>query len=162
MGISGIGIAGTARADVVSDKEVQCRGAAEGDACKVDGIAGLCKPSTCSRLDYSGGSPPGTVEFDCMECTPGASPAPQPEAVPPPAEPTAAKADPAAAPAAAADAKTPAANAQASGATKTDTKTDTKTEGKSGCSSGATDGGPWLLGSLVLGLGLIGLGRARR
>lgn len=180
---AGLGIAGIARADIISDKEAQCRGAAKGDACTLDGKAGVCASATCSRNDYSDGPPPKTVQSDCMVCTVGgegkAAPeptaanvdAPAPHAADAqPAEPTPAKADePAAVPSAdtanPADAKTPAANAEAPAPTKADTKADTKPaapEQKSGCSSGAPEAGPWLLGSLLLGLGLLRLGRARR
>lgn len=44
-----------------------------GDACEVDGAAGACVSDSCVRLDYSGGTPPETVRYECLRCQPGAA-----------------------------------------------------------------------------------------
>ncbi len=42
---------------------------AAGDACqKDDGSNGTCTTSMCTKLDYSDGSPPGTIEYECLIC----------------------------------------------------------------------------------------------
>jgi MYXO-CTERM domain-containing protein len=67
-----------AHADVVPPAEDACRvgGAgyrAVGTACSVTGTAGVCRDSTCSRLDYASwnrdasASPP-SVDYACVTC----------------------------------------------------------------------------------------------
>ena len=65
----------TASADVPSPELEACGGKATGDACNDGNHNGTCQPGKCSRLDYSKGTPPGSVEFDCVKCTPGPAPA---------------------------------------------------------------------------------------
>lgn len=46
-----------------------CQGATAGSACELDaGGAGQCAPAKCSKLDYSQGTPPSSVEYDCFRC----------------------------------------------------------------------------------------------
>ena len=66
-----------ARADVIDPNAEACGSKNEGDACKVDGEDGSCVPSTCFRNDYSDGTPPKSVSYDCLMCKQGA-----PEATP--------------------------------------------------------------------------------
>ncbi|MFV8752157.1 hypothetical protein ACNOYE_16540 [Nannocystaceae bacterium ST9] len=55
--------------------EAACQAKASGDACTlVNGRAGTCGPGTCSRLDYSQGSPPKASEEPCTVCVAGSSP----------------------------------------------------------------------------------------
>ncbi|WAS94890.1 MYXO-CTERM sorting domain-containing protein [Nannocystis punicea] len=60
----------TARADVPPPPSfASCQGASQGEACQLDaGGSGRCAPATCSKLDYSQGSPPRSVEYDCLRC----------------------------------------------------------------------------------------------
>jgi hypothetical protein len=54
--------------------EAACEGKQSGDACTlINGTAGTCGPGTCSRLDYSQGSPPKATEEPCTTCVPGAA-----------------------------------------------------------------------------------------
>ena len=65
-----------------------CGGKKAGDACSTDEGPGTCVNSTCSRLDYSKGTPPGVVSSDCLKCQKSAPPevtAPTPPAPAPPA-----------------------------------------------------------------------------
>ncbi len=119
-------LAHDALADMISDNQAECLSKAEGDACQLDDKAGKCVKSTCSRNDYSGGTPPKRVDTECLLCTPGSADAPVAEPVPARIEPPA------------------------------------KAETKSGCASGDAPGSAWLLASVVLGLGCVGLGRRRR
>jgi hypothetical protein len=58
-----------ASADVIGPNEEACQKRRAGEACRVDGRAGTCADSTCSRIDYSGGKGPrGTVQFPCLVC----------------------------------------------------------------------------------------------
>lgn len=59
-----------ARADVPPPPSIaSCEGATAGAACQLDaGGAGQCAPWKCSRLDYSQGTPPNSVEYDCFRC----------------------------------------------------------------------------------------------
>lgn len=63
----------TARADIVSPEISACSGKATGDACEDAGKAGTCQPDKCSKLDYSRGTPPSSVEYDCAKCVPAAA-----------------------------------------------------------------------------------------
>ena len=71
-------------ADVIDPSEDVCSGANEGDACgdPGQGVAeGTCQAAECSRLDYSNGTPPETVSYDCLICKSDASSSgPAPEA----------------------------------------------------------------------------------
>jgi hypothetical protein len=63
-------------------EEEACSGRAVGDACTLPNRAlGTCKASTCNRLDYSGGSPPKSIEQACVVCQPGAGHDGPPEAL---------------------------------------------------------------------------------
>lgn len=65
-----------AHADVPPADTEGCSGKAAGDACQTDaGEDGGCVTSTCSRLDYSNGTPPGSVEYECLLCDTAAKPA---------------------------------------------------------------------------------------
>ncbi|MCY1010120.1 hypothetical protein OV079_32050 [Nannocystis pusilla] len=59
-----------ARADVPPPPSIAtCEGATAGAACELDaGGPGQCAPWKCSKLDYSQGSPPRSVEYDCLRC----------------------------------------------------------------------------------------------
>lgn len=66
-------LADPARADVPPPNTEDCSDKAAGDACETDdGAKGGCVKSTCSRLDYSQGTPPGSVEYECLICDPAA------------------------------------------------------------------------------------------
>ena len=66
----------TALADVPPPNSTQCNGTA-GGACKTDDSKdGSCQKSTCSKLDYSHGTPPTSVDYDCVICVEGAVVAP--------------------------------------------------------------------------------------
>lgn len=62
-----------ASADVPPPGVEECSALAVGDACTVGEEDGACRESTCGRLDYST-SPPQTVSYACVVCTPGATP----------------------------------------------------------------------------------------
>lgn len=65
-----------AHADVPPADTEGCSGKAAGDACRTDaGEDGGCVTSTCSRLDYSNGTPPSSVQYECLLCDPSAKPA---------------------------------------------------------------------------------------
>lgn len=50
--------------------EAACQSKQSGDACSlINGDAGICGPGTCSRLDYSQGSPPKATEEPCTVCS---------------------------------------------------------------------------------------------
>lgn len=54
-----------ASADVVPPEVWECNNLDAGAPC----ASGTCQPSTCSRLDYSQGTPPvGTVQYACLKC----------------------------------------------------------------------------------------------
>jgi uncharacterized protein (TIGR03382 family) len=78
-----------ALADVPPPDTEGCDAKAEADPCRTDaGVDGACRKSTCSRLDYSKGTPPGSVSYECMVCTPAAGAAPTHAEAPPQNEPT--------------------------------------------------------------------------
>jgi hypothetical protein len=63
-----------ARADVPPPNKQQCDSLKEGDACVTDDKKdGACVKDMCSHLDYSDGSPPGTVTEPCLLCKEGAT-----------------------------------------------------------------------------------------
>ena len=73
------------RADLAPPEEItNCNGKEIGEACDVDGTKGHCVTESCSRLDYSMGTPPSSVSYDCMRCDPGAAPKPAAETAPSP------------------------------------------------------------------------------
>lgn len=61
-----------ARADIVPPDLAACGGKAKGDACEDGGQPGTCQPDRCSKLDYSNGTPPSSVDYDCIKCVAGA------------------------------------------------------------------------------------------
>lgn len=67
-------------ADVPPTDVGGCNGKTAGEACKRDeGGDGTCADSKCGRLDYSGGVPPKSVEYQCLKCEAKAAPvAPKP------------------------------------------------------------------------------------
>jgi MYXO-CTERM domain-containing protein len=67
---------------VCSDKKA-------GDACDGDDGPGTCVAETCSRLDYSQGTPPKSVTYDCLKCRKAAPPPSPPPAAPTPTPPPA-------------------------------------------------------------------------
>jgi hypothetical protein len=63
------------RADVPPPNSAQCNGKNAGDTCTTDdGKSGACASSTCSKLDYSDGTPPGTKTYPCLLCNAGPAP----------------------------------------------------------------------------------------
>jgi hypothetical protein len=66
-----------ARADVPPPNLAGCDMKKAGDACvKDDDSDGTCVQQKCNKLDYSNGTPPTSVEYDCILCSgpPGATP----------------------------------------------------------------------------------------
>lgn len=64
-------ICGTALADVAPAEQGPCDSKTAGDACTTatGNAAGVCTTTTCSKLDYSHGSPPvGTIDYSCVLC----------------------------------------------------------------------------------------------
>lgn len=60
-----------------------CEGKKAGDACSTASLAkGRCVADTCSRLDYSKGSPPDTVSYACQRCAPASDPPASPTSEP--------------------------------------------------------------------------------
>jgi hypothetical protein len=69
-------LSGIAHADVIPPDVADCSSKKAGDACmlSMESKPGVCQESTCSRLDYSQGTPPkGSIEYPCLRCTPGAA-----------------------------------------------------------------------------------------
>jgi len=63
--------ASSARADVPPPNTTGCSTKKAGDACDTDDSKkGACKEATCSRLDYSQGTPPRSIEVPCLKCEP--------------------------------------------------------------------------------------------
>lgn len=130
-----------ARADLIDPAEEAC-GEAETD-CTVDGRDGVCKTQTCSKLDYGNPGPdgtPGTREYDCVRCVPGAQkaapePAPAPDAKEEPKPGDGAAAPP---------------------------KADPEPQSTSKGTSCTVESAPTSALSLLLGLGLLGLALRRR
>lgn len=74
------------------EPESVCANAKADDPCALsDGQSGRCVDATCSKLDYSQGTPPQSVEYSCLRCDAVAASAvaEQPDAAPEraPAEP---------------------------------------------------------------------------
>ncbi|MCG3172709.1 MAG: hypothetical protein GMKNLPBB_00864 [Myxococcota bacterium] len=57
-------------ADAINPDESACQGKKAGDSCEG---GKSCASATCSRLDYSDGSPPTTKEYACLLCKDPAS-----------------------------------------------------------------------------------------
>jgi hypothetical protein len=83
LGLPGLAAAATPPAvGGAGPEEEACSGRAAGDACTLPNRAlGTCKASTCNRLDYSGGSPPKSIEQACVVCQPGGGHDGPPEAL---------------------------------------------------------------------------------
>jgi hypothetical protein len=61
--------ASPALADVPPPDTQGCDGKVAGNACNTDeSVAGACKDSTCTVLDYSMGTPPVTKDVPCLVC----------------------------------------------------------------------------------------------
>lgn len=59
-----------ARADVPPPNFEGCMGKVAGDACQKDDMsAGSCESQTCTKLDYSMGTPPKSVDYPCVLCS---------------------------------------------------------------------------------------------
>ena len=59
----------SARADVPPENVEGCNDKVAGDACTDDaGKRGACVKNTCSKLDYSNGTPPSSVDYECLLC----------------------------------------------------------------------------------------------
>jgi hypothetical protein len=71
-----------ARADVPPPNLAGCDMKKAGDAClKDDDSDGTCVQQKCTKLDYSNGTPPTSVEYDCILCSgPPATPTDPPPA----------------------------------------------------------------------------------
>lgn len=69
----------SAFADIPPSDLEGCEGRAAGASCKTDaGKSGACVDTTCSKLDYSNGTPPSSVNYDCRLCDASAKPAEEP------------------------------------------------------------------------------------
>lgn len=69
-----LSVASSAFADVPPPDTSGCNTKAAGDACQKDDMsAGTCAAQTCTKLDYSMGTPPKSVEYACLVCTSSAS-----------------------------------------------------------------------------------------
>ncbi len=65
-----LAVASPAFADVPPPDTSGCNMKVAGDACQKDDMsAGTCGAQTCTKLDYSMGTPPKTVEYACLVCT---------------------------------------------------------------------------------------------
>ena len=61
-------------ADIPPDDSAGCMSKAAGDACQKDDMSnGTCTSSTCTKLDYSMGTPPTSVEYACLLCKSGSN-----------------------------------------------------------------------------------------
>jgi len=72
-----------------------CDGKAKGDPCD----SGVCVAETCSKLDYSKGTPPSSMEYECIKCRAKPADEAKPAAVTPTAAPVTPASTPAPAPA---------------------------------------------------------------
>lgn len=64
-----LALAAPARADEAPPPSYfSCSGKKVGDACDGEDGPGKCVADRCSRLDYSQGTPPTSVESDCLKC----------------------------------------------------------------------------------------------
>jgi hypothetical protein len=70
IALAALASAAPARGDLPTPDSTQCNGKKQGDDCTTDNKkSGACVPSKCGRLDYSGGTPPKSVEWDCLVCS---------------------------------------------------------------------------------------------
>lgn len=61
-------------ADVPPDDSAGCVSKAAGAACQKDDMSnGTCTSATCTKLDYSMGTPPTSVEYACLLCKSGSN-----------------------------------------------------------------------------------------
>jgi hypothetical protein len=68
--LASLSLPAPARADVPPPNLAGCDMKKAGDACvKDDDSDGTCVQQKCSKLDYSNGTPPTTVEYDCILCS---------------------------------------------------------------------------------------------
>ncbi|MBT9555928.1 MAG: hypothetical protein IV100_07865 [Myxococcales bacterium] len=68
-------LSATASADVPPPDIQGCQSKKPGDVCtRDDGSSATCKATTCSKLDYSQGTPPSSVTYDCVLCNGDAAP----------------------------------------------------------------------------------------
>ncbi|HEX8437138.1 hypothetical protein, partial [Archangium sp.] len=67
--LAALSLASSALADVPPPNMEGCYNQEAGAKCKTDnGADGTCQKKTCSRLDYSNGVPPGSIDYDCLLC----------------------------------------------------------------------------------------------
>ncbi|MBL8918229.1 MAG: hypothetical protein JNJ54_05175 [Myxococcaceae bacterium] len=60
-----------ALADVPPANTTGCSSKKVGDSCETDDKkSGACRDATCTRLDYSRGTPPRSIEAPCLKCDP--------------------------------------------------------------------------------------------
>lgn len=86
VGLFALGMDAPAHANIQSPGQEACAKKKAGDACELpSGESGSCKPSKCNELDYSQGSPPKSIEVDCVVCEAGGTqpPGPGPGGEPP-------------------------------------------------------------------------------
>lgn len=68
--LASLSLSAPALADVPPPNFEGCNMKKAGDACvKDDETNGTCVQQKCSKLDYSNGTPPTTVEYDCILCS---------------------------------------------------------------------------------------------
>jgi|GEM_PF-1791098 len=68
--LASLSLPSLARADVPPPNVAGCDMKKAGDACvKDDDSDGSCVQQKCSKLDYSNGTPPTSVEYDCLLCS---------------------------------------------------------------------------------------------
>jgi hypothetical protein len=68
--LASLSLPSLARADVPPPNLAGCDMKKAGDACvKDDDSDGTCVQQKCSKLDYSNGTPPTSVEYDCILCS---------------------------------------------------------------------------------------------
>jgi len=75
VALGALTLAPAVRADVAPPNSSQCATKSAGDACTTDdGKSGTCVKSTCSKLDYSDGTPPFPRSYDCLLCNASTAP----------------------------------------------------------------------------------------
>jgi hypothetical protein len=68
--LTSLSLPSPARADVPPPNLAGCDMKKAGDACvKDDDSDGTCVQQKCTKLDYSNGTPPTSVEYDCILCS---------------------------------------------------------------------------------------------
>lgn len=68
--LASLSLPSLARADIPPPNFEGCDMKKAGDACvKDDDSDGTCVQQKCSKLDYSNGTPPTSVEYDCILCS---------------------------------------------------------------------------------------------